>query len=321
MWSTIGGSRNYNLQRLFPFVFFALGFMFFLAGCSESAMSDPNRIFTATYAPVDPTHTMVQPTGAITQTLSLTQTSTVTSTPNPPTVIPTPTWVFQPAGEVNCPILLYHQIAEIDPPSQYYMPPADFKKQMEALRDWGYTAIPMSLLVKAIKDGASLPPHPIIITFDDGWENVFLNAFSAMRAQGFPGVLYITSSYLNTAGYLSSSEVLEMVAAGWEVGDHSMTHLNLTSDHDRVWVEASQSRLDLQDSLGIPINTFAYPYGAADTFVIEKVSQYGYQAAVGVGTSSVQGLSNLFYLSRIQVGYGTTPEQLSKLLPRSNQLP
>ncbi len=250
-----------------------------------------------------------------------TSTATITFTPLPPTVTPTPTWVFQPAGGVTCPILLYHQIADITPPSQYYMPPGDFKMQMEALRDWGYTPIPISLLVQAITAGTALPLRPIVITFDDGDQNVYTNAFPVMREFGFPGVIFVVSSAVNGLDHLTSDEILEMVAAGWEVGDHSMTHINLADDHGQVWVEASQSRLDLQDSLGIPINIFAYPYGAADTFVMEKVSQYGYQAAVGLGTSSLQGPNNLFYLSRIEVTYGTTLDQFAALLPWSDPVP
>jgi peptidoglycan/xylan/chitin deacetylase (PgdA/CDA1 family) len=201
------------------------------------------------------------------------------------------------------------------------MPPDDFKVQMEALRDWGYTPIPVSLLVQAITSGAALPPRPIVITFDDGDQNVYTDAFPVMRELGFPGVIYIISNTVNGQDHLTSDEILEMVAAGWEVGDHSLTHINLADNHGQVWVEASQSRLNLQDILGIPVNTFAYPYGAADTFVMEKVTQYGYQAAVGLGTSSLQGPDNLFYLSRIEVKYGTTLDQFAALLPWSDPVP
>jgi len=250
-----------------------------------------------------------------------TASATITPTPLPPTITPTATWVFQAAGEVVCPILLYHQIADIDPPSQYYMPPADFKTQMEALRDWGYTPITISLVVKAITEGGELPPRPIVITFDDGDENVYTNAFPVMSELGFPGVLYIISSAVNGQNYLSAAQILEMAAAGWEVGSHSRTHLNLTNDPGQAWAEASQSRQLLKADLGVPINTFAYPYGAADAFVMEKVRQFGYQAAVGLGKSALQGPSNLFYLSRIEVKYGTTLDQFAALLPWSAQVP
>lgn len=306
-------------------IFIAVTIMSSLAGCNSSSLSSPYWMLTAPPASALPSLPFVQPTEIFTPTLTptpaATATATVTSTPLPPTVTPTPTWLFQPAGEVTCPILLYHQIADIDPPSQYYMPPADFKAQMEALRAWGYTPIPISLLVEAITSGADLPPRPVVISFDDGDENVYTEAFPIMRDLGFPGVIYIISSALNGKDHLTSTEILEMVAAGWEVGDHSMTHIYLTDNHGQVWTEASQSRLDLEAALSIPVNTFAYPYGAADTFVMEKVSQYGYQAAVGLGSSAAQGPDNLFYLSRVEVVYGTTLDQFAALLPWSVPVP
>jgi peptidoglycan/xylan/chitin deacetylase (PgdA/CDA1 family) len=271
---------------------------------------------------VRPSASLVPLTVTFTPTITLIPTTeaTSTSTPLPPTITATPTWIYQTAGEVICPILLYHQIADIDPPSQYHMPPEDFKAQMESLYDWGYTPIPISLLARAITSGAELPSRPVVVTFDDGDQNVYTNAFPVMQELGFPGVIYIISNAVDSQSHLTSAEILEMVAAGWEVGDHSMTHLNLTSDHGQVWTEASQSRLELKAALGIPINTFAYPYGAADTFVMEKISEYGYQAAVGLGTSSRQGPDNLFYLNRIEVKYGTNLEQFAELLPWSDRL-
>jgi peptidoglycan/xylan/chitin deacetylase (PgdA/CDA1 family) len=296
-------------------VFVAATILFYMVGCNFNIPMDPFPPISASPMPAIPSAD--PPEETLIPTLTQTPTALATASPTllPPTVTPTATWVFQTAGDITCPILLYHQIEDINPPSQYYMSPVDFKAQMEALRALNYTPIPLSLLVKGITSGANLPPRPIVITFDDGDENVYTNAFPVMREMGFPGVLYIISSAVGSKAHLTSAEILEMVSAGWEVGDHSMTHLNLTSDHGQVWTEASQSRQKLKADLGIPIDTFAYPYGAADTFVMTKVSQYGYQAAVGLGSSSLQGAGNLFYLSRIEVKYGTTLDQFTALLP------
>jgi peptidoglycan/xylan/chitin deacetylase (PgdA/CDA1 family) len=271
---------------------------------------------------VFPALDLASPTPTITSTPlppTLTPTATVTLSPLPPTLTPIPTWASQPAGEVTCPILLYHQIADLA--GQYYVSPADFTVQMEALRDWGYTPIPISLLVKAITQGADLPSRPVVITFDDGDQNVYASAFPVMRDLGFPGVIYIIDSAVDSPDHLTRDEILEMVAAGWEVGDHSMSHINLMNNHDQVWTEASLSRTRLQEKLGIFAETFAYPYGAADTFVMEKISKYGYSAAVGLGTTAVQGPENLFYLSRIEVPNSVTLDQFAALLPWSGLQP
>ena len=268
------------------------------------------------------------PTPTPTPTITLEPTITLTPTPIPPTatptITPTPTWVWQAAGEVTCPILLYHQIS--DDGTLYYVSPADFQVQMQALHDWGYTAIPISLLVQAITGGANLPPRPIVITFDDGDENVYLNAFPVMQALGFPGVLYIVSSWLNGKDHLNTSEILEMVAAGWEVGNHSTSHVNLQDNPGLTYDQAVPSRKTLKAALGLPIDTFAYPNGAATGTTMEKISSYGYKAAVGLanpipyGENYIQGPNDLFYLSRIEIPYNATLDQFATLLPWSGPI-
>ncbi len=69
--------------------------------------------------------------------------------------------------------------------------------------------------------------------------------------------------------------------------------------------------------LGRKVDTFAYPFGAIDSFVVQKVSEYGYAAAVGLGKGCIQGMNNLYYLSRIEVYGGTDIEEFSDLLPWS----
>ena len=266
-------------------------------------------------APAIPT---TNPTATIpTTTLEPTQTDTPTLVPptETPSLTPSPTWVFQPAGDVTCPILLYHHVLEKDPPLAYYISPADFETEMDLLRDWGYTPIPISLLVQAITQGASLPPRPIVISFDDGNEDIYTNAFPIMQKLGFPGVLYIVSNRVGSKDYLGVPEITQMAAAGWEVGSHSLDHLNLVDNAGILWNEAVQSREDLQAALNLPIDTFAYPFGVADESTMSKISRYGYKAAVGLGTSSSQGPFNLFYLNRIVLDGTIDLDRFKAFLP------
>jgi len=238
------------------------------------------------------------------------------------TTTPTPVWLFQ-SGTITCPILLYHRIAEPPLPNsidaRYYMPPEDFKWQMQALKDWGYSTIPMSLLVAAITKGALLPPRPVVISFDDGYETVVENAFPIMQKFGFTGILYIVGNYVGAQGYMSVDQLTMLVGSGWEIGSHSMSHPKLSSHHDLVNFEAGHSKGLLASEIGTIVETFAYPYGDTDSFVDEKVAEYGYLAAVGLGTQYVHSLTSLYYLSRIEVQNGTNQAAFAALLPWSGQ--
>lgn len=276
-------------------------------------------IFSASPTPI-PTETITP--SLISATLDIptdTPVPTLTSTETP---TPTPEWVFQ-SDTITCPILLYHRITNPPLPNssdaRYYTPTDAFTWQMQALKDWGYTSIPISLLVTAITKGAFLPPRPVVISFDDGYETVFENAYPIMKELGFTGVMYIVGEYIGAQGYMSIENLVVMSENGWEIGSHSMTHPHLPANHDAVYFEAGQSKTTLATEIGVSISTFAYPYGEMDGFVVDKVAEYGYLAAVGLGTQYIHSMDTLYYLSRIEIRNGVNKTAFATLLPWEKQ--
>jgi peptidoglycan/xylan/chitin deacetylase (PgdA/CDA1 family) len=241
---------------------------------------------------------------------TLTPSHTPTLTPTP-----TPTWTWFDAGEVTAPILLYHHISENETPSRYYVSPEDFRSQMEALEQWGYTPIPISMLVDVLVYGGELPERPVVITFDDGDLDVYENAFPVMQELGYSGVFYVVSNWVGGKDVIDDEQLKEMIDAGWEIGSHSKSHADLVADHDVVRAEVLESRLELNETLGITVTTFAYPFGRMDTYVAQKVSNYGYRAAVGLGKGSTHKWGNLYYLKRLEVHGDFTLQDFAALLP------
>ncbi len=216
-----------------------------------------------------------------------------------PLPIPAAPTAFQGPDSVVVPILLYHRIDVSATDSQYYVSPDKFEQQMKLLQDWRYTTITTELLVKVITDGADLPLRPIIITFDDGHLNNYTTAFPIMQKYGFTGVVYIIGEYMGTPGYMNAAQIKEMAKAGWEVGSHTMTHPNLTAlDWQQQKYEIIESRGFLETKLGIPVLTFAYPFGEYDSGVTNLAYSAGYLAGMGLGYTHNQGTSNLFALNR-----------------------
>ena len=93
-------------------------------------------------------------------------------------------WTWNSPGRVKAPILLYHHIRDVDQSDRYSVSPKDFHHQMECLDAWGYTPITMSLLLKALLDGAFFPQKPIVLTFDDGYFDVYQNAYPILKEMG-----------------------------------------------------------------------------------------------------------------------------------------
>jgi peptidoglycan/xylan/chitin deacetylase (PgdA/CDA1 family) len=190
---------------------------------------------------------------------------------------------------------------------------------MQSLKDWGYTTIPISLLVDAVLKGAVLPPRPIVISFDDGDISVSQNAFPIMQEMGFTGVIYLVGNYIGTQGYMDVEQIQILNHNGWEIGSHSMSHPHLPEVHEQVYYEAGESRTLLINEIGARVNTFAYPFGEFDLSVKTKIVEYGYTAAVGLGTQYIQSLDTLYYLSRIEVQNGVDMAAFASLLPWSSR--
>ena len=249
------------------------------------------------------------------------QTPTITFTPSPsPTVTPTitPTWIKHVKGTpVIAPILLYHHIRDIEKPGRYDISPSVFENQLLYLKQWGYTSITIETLVNAMKYGDPLPEKPVVITFDDGTLDVYDNAFPVMKKLGFVGTFYIVSNRLKAADFVNVAQLREMIAAGWEIGSHSHSHLDLTLNHNAINTEARGSKVELFDAIGLPVNSFAYPFGQIDPVVGDHVSSYGYSNAVGLGTSYIHTMGSIFYLSRIEIRNEYDYEAFAKRLPWS----
>ena len=273
-----------------------------MAGCNGPAPVVPTPSGTPTVA---------EPTSTPTITASPTQTATLS-----PSLTPTPTWVVQGPNEVKIPILLFHHIAVSPIDSRYYVPPDRFEAELKLLHNWGYQTITTSALVNAITTGASLPPRPILLTFDDGNEDNYTNAFPIMKRNGFTGVLYIVVQYMDQPNYLTVPQIQEMAAAGWGVGSHSETHSDLISSPETMRYEIVQSRRDLQDRLEVPILTFAYPFGVEDSAAGDYVHFAGYIAAMGAsGYTWVQGKGNLFVLQRCEIKSSDDVRSITRFLP------
>lgn len=271
---------------------------------ASKATVTPIDAATATSAPVPslpaPTET---PVPFVTPTAALTDPAPVVHL------------VKQGPDKVTCPILLYHVIADYQTANPYVVSPQEFRDQMQALKDWGYTSISASQLVEALNLGAMLPERPIVITFDDGDESVYTQAYPIMREFGFVGVNYLVVNYVGAPNHMTVDQLKKLAAAGWEAGSHSITHADLTKSNNTEW-EVVQSRLQLEKLLGAKVETIAYPYGKMIPNMLKTVAQ-NYRAGMGLGSSVVQNKWDLYYLWRRPVNPGWSIQTFGSFLPWS----
>lgn len=277
-----------------------------------TAPPSPSPTEPATVTPIIfPTYSpTVPPTETLLPTLTFTPTPTLE-----------PQWVMQGPGQIVVPILLYHHISySLQGETVYYVSPEAFDQQMNLLYQWGYKTISIDLLKKALTQGALLPPKPIILTFDDGSESTYSTALPIMQRYGFTGVSYIVLNYVGIPRYMTSDQIRGLYAAGWEIGSHGLSHIDLTTAARKKEAEIVESRKRLEKFLGVPVTSFAYPFGVYDDDALNYVHDAEYIAAMGLGNEALQSDKNLFYLYRRPVAGTDDLQSFALLLPWRNDV-
>lgn len=190
------------------------------------------------------------------------------------------------AGPV--PILEYHVLGA--PPAgapypELFVGRSDFSRQMDWLARQGYEAVTLEQVEAGWYRGGTLPPKPIVLSFDDGYRPQFTFALPELRKRGWAGVLNLKAE----GSDLYHSNVEAMIDAGWELAAHTIHHLDLTTlGVEQLNEEVAGSRAILRRDYGVPVKNFCYPAGRFDNTVIEAVEAAGYTGA----TTEVRGYAS-----------------------------
>jgi peptidoglycan/xylan/chitin deacetylase (PgdA/CDA1 family) len=182
------------------------------------------------------------------------------------------------------PILMYHLVNA--PPAgtaypELWVPPATFRAQMQALAGAGYRGVTLDALLDNWQRGIALPRKPVVVSFDDGYGSQVRNAMPVLRSLGWPGVLNLEVKNLSIAGGITKRQVRRLIAAGWEIDAHTLTHRDLTTlDPATVRHEVGGSRAALRRDFHVLVDGFAYPAGRYDATAEAAVRAAGFRAAV-----------------------------------------
>lgn len=216
------------------------------------------------------------------------------------------------------PILVYHHLG--DPPAgernpSLWVAPTRFAAQLDALKRAGFHAVSLKTVWDAWHGrGAKLPSKPIVLTFDDGYTAQDAVARPALTRRGWAGVLNLQLNRLGLRGGLSHAAVRRMVAAGWEVDSHTVTHPDLTKvSPARLRAEVAGSRATLRRELGIDTRFFCYPFGRANARVRAAVRDAGFFAATTIVRERATPADDPLELPRIVAGRTETPAELVRL--------
>lgn len=205
------------------------------------------------------------------------------------------------------PVLFYHHIedlAKADSEGHKWesVAPEIFEQQMQYLSSNGYRIIKAEELVNALINHQQLG-KVAIVSIDDGYDDLFGNAFQIARRYGVTISAMIATGLLENPGYMTWEQLREMVSAGNAAYDHTWSHFNLPSgDSAKVTSEINLAKQQLDDHVGKTFSLLTYPYGTTNNNVIGILRSNGFVAAFTTLPGTLQCDSFIMALHRTRIG-------------------
>ena len=209
------------------------------------------------------------------------------------------------------PILIYHTVDNYEQarPAGVDCPPSVFAEHMTWLSQ-NYKVIPLQELTEEyLAKGKTAPRDVAVVTFDDGYEDNYTNAFPILRNLALPATIFCVTKYLDATWpaadwgglekpMLKAEQMKEMAQCGISFGAHGHSHIELTKlSPDEVKEELSLSWQTLKELTGRKPQYVSYPFGSFDKKVTQLSKEVGYGAAFTVWTKK----PTLFSLNRLPI--------------------
>jgi peptidoglycan/xylan/chitin deacetylase (PgdA/CDA1 family) len=211
------------------------------------------------------------------------------------------------------PILVFHRLAD-EALDSMTVRTATFRAQLRMLQELSCQVISLLSWVEwrlavARGDAATLPPHAVVLTADDGHRSQFEVMAPLLRELGWPVTLFVYPSAISNAGYAMTWPQLRELAADplVSVQSHTYWHPNLLRERERLPPAAfhrfaadqlTRSREKLQSHLDRPVTLLAWPFGQGDDALAQQASQAGYAAAFSLGNRSASAVDSLYAVPR-----------------------
>jgi peptidoglycan/xylan/chitin deacetylase (PgdA/CDA1 family) len=212
------------------------------------------------------------------------------------------------------PILTYHQITPAPHPryAKYAITPHDFAIQLQWIADNGFVPVRLEDLFGTAR--CDVPAKPIVLTFDDGFEDCLEHAVPVLQRHSFTATFFLVAGSVGrTSRWLLEERSLEyrlidwpsarmLLKAGFECGAHGMNHRRLaTLSTAECLHELMDARVRLEDNLNSPIRHLSYPFGSFNPAVRNMAAECGYVSACTVEPGIASTEDDPLTLKRLHV--------------------
>ena len=221
---------------------------------------------------------------------------------------------------VGVPVLYYHSVDPSEA-NEVIISPEKLKEQLTFIKNSGYTTLTISELNNYILNNTPIPEKSIVITFDDGYADNYINAFPILKELDIKATIFVISNFTDKDGYyMTSQQIKEMSDYGIDIQSHTASHSHLNQlTYEEQLSELKTSKEKLESIIGKPIISVAYPFGDYDDNTILASEEAGYSLAFNTNKGLADRDDNPLNLNRIYISSTYSIEDFKEKLTSTDK--
>ena len=204
------------------------------------------------------------------------------------------------------PILVFHSVrpyraTDLKRVRKYIVTPNTLDKELGYLKENGYVSVTFDDLAHRLLFGTSLPPKPLILSFDDGWASQYEYALPLLKKYGFIATFFVFTNAIGVKNFMRWDQLLDLEEAGMQIGCHSRSHPLLTriKSEEALREEIFGAKQIIETHVRKMVTAYDYPFGLYNDHIIDLVKQAGFICARGTAPGIFHTRDELFTLTTL----------------------
>lgn len=217
------------------------------------------------------------------------------------------------------PVLMYHSISN-KKGNEIELSKDLFEIQMKFLKDNNYITLSLDELYDFLSFNKPIPKKSVVITFDDGYIDNYLNAYPILKKYNFRATIFVITDNVNKYSHtINSNEIKEMSLNGIDIMSHTEKHEDLSSiSYDKQLYSMKTSKSFLEKILNKKINYIAYPYGKWNANTLKAAKDSGYTMAFSTSGTWSDKSDGIYKLDRVYINSNSTLSEFERRLTNRN---
>lgn len=205
---------------------------------------------------------------------------------------------------IRVPVLMYHSI-NTNSSNNLIITPREFEKQIKWLKENEFTSLSLPELYSILTTGKNVPLKPIVLTFDDGYEDNYTKAYPILKKYNFKATIFLITNTIGQPSRLKENQIREMYANNIDFQSHTVSHNELNRlSYKKQLEELICSKETIKKLLNKNTDYLCYPVGKYNEDTIKSLREAGYKMAFTTKQGYAKLSDGLYTIKRIRMWPG-----------------